>query len=160
MAGAAAEAAIIAASTALYLLYHAYFFLASGFLHVRDGGRNLFSKGRVARVQFCELICGDDDTIAGIQQNRNCLLGVSFLAGTSSILAQKVLSIILDTAQLEQIREYGVRLPLCYGCVNRSYPPLRAGRTAVHAYVRRSARPQRLRVTHVYCRCLHRSCLC
>lgn len=116
MAGVAAEAAMITASAAVYLLYHAYFFIASGLLRVRGRGGNLFAKGRVARVQFCELVCSDDDTIAGIQQNRNCLLGVSFLAGTSSILAQKVLSIILDTAQLEQIRAYGVRpcpAPVC-----------------------------------------------
>ena len=75
--------------------------------------RNLFDRGKVARAHFSEMVCDSNDTICGIQQNRNCLIAVSFLAGTVSILAQKVLAILLDDAQVQQIRTYGVRsLPL------------------------------------------------
>ena len=114
MAGLAAELCMAVASALLYLAYHVWLFFIKGTgLHRVDTerrNRNLFAKGRLARVHFCEMICDANDTIAGLQQNRNCLLGVSFLAGTSSILAQKVLAIILDEAQVEQVRAYGVWL--------------------------------------------------
>jgi hypothetical protein len=113
MAGLAAELGIVLGSVALYLAYHIWFFYikSSGFRQVDMHRRpkNLFTRGRIARVQFCEVICDTNDTIAGIQQNRNGLMAVAFLTGTTSIIAQKVLSVLLDEAQLEQIRAYGVR---------------------------------------------------
>lgn len=106
------EMALVVISFAMYAAYHIWFFVASGFRDVEVVGnrKSLFNSGKIARAQFSELICDSDDTISGIQQNRNCLLAVAFLAGTASILAQKLLSILLDDKKLEQVRSYGVRV--------------------------------------------------
>jgi hypothetical protein len=114
MSGLAAELGIVLASVALYLAYHIWFFCIKGTgLRGVDMTRkpgSLFTRGRIARIQFCEVICDTNDTIAGIQQNRNGLMAVALLTGTTSVLAQKVLSVLLDEDQLNQIRAYGVRV--------------------------------------------------
>jgi hypothetical protein len=109
------EVGLVVISFAIYVAYHIWFFIASGFRDVDVGSsrKSLFNSGKIARAQFSELICNSDDTISGIQQNRNCLLAVAFLSGTASILAQKLLSILLDDKKLEQVRSYGVRVISC-----------------------------------------------
>ena len=121
MSGIAAEISLVVISFALYILYHIWFFFIAGSglrkTELDHAQKNLFDRGKVARAQFSEQICLSNDTICGIQQNRNCLLAVSFLAGTVSLLAQKVLTILLDDSQVQQIREYAVR---CHFCTSAS----------------------------------------
>jgi membrane glycosyltransferase len=113
MSDAAVELSCVAVSFVLYIAYHLWFFVisGSGLRQVQASAvhKNLFDRGKIARVQFAEMICESNDTICGIQQERNCLVAVSFLAGTVSLLARKILSILLDDTQIEQIRKYGVR---------------------------------------------------
>lgn len=80
----------------IYIVYHVWLFKGSG-RHLRTAeldthgsSRDMFHKGNIARCEFSESVCRDDDTILGIQQNRNCLLGAAFLATTVSLLAQNV----------------------------------------------------------------------
>lgn len=103
----------------IYFGYHIFFFVfyGSGLRTTRVGKgesetkyNDLFNKGKIARITFSEMICDANDTICGIQQNRNGLIAVSFLAGTASLMAQKVLSILLTEDQLQQIERYGVCL--------------------------------------------------
>lgn len=114
MAGLVAEILIVCFSFGLYIAYHVWFFLIHGTglrttkTHARDGRDDIFIRGKIARIQFVDLVCRDNDTIAGIQQNRNALLGVAFLAGTASLLAQKILSAILDVDQRDQIKAFTV----------------------------------------------------
>ena len=117
MAGFAVELSIVLCSFGLFIAYHIWFFLIHGTglrttrTQARDGRDDKFLKGKVARIQFADLVCRDNDTIAGIQQNRNALIGVSFLAGTVSLLAQKILEIVLDSDQQDQMKAFAVRLP-------------------------------------------------
>lgn len=37
-------------------------------MHSRDGREDMFMKGKVARIQFTDLVVRDNDTIVGIQQ--------------------------------------------------------------------------------------------
>jgi hypothetical protein len=111
----AAEICLVLSSVLIYASYHGWLFYVHGpglgtSAVINDKHADLFSRGKIARILFAEMICNEDDTICGIQQNRNCLLGVAFLAGTVSLIAQKVLSIILSADQLDQIKNYGVRL--------------------------------------------------
>ena len=109
-------------SFGLFITYHIWFFLIHGTglrttkTHTSDGREDKFLKGKLARIQFADLVCRDNDTIAGIQQNRNALIGVSFLAGTVSLLAHKILEIILDITQQEQMKAFAVRLPAVMNC--------------------------------------------
>jgi hypothetical protein len=97
----------------LCVAYHLWFSFISGAglrrVEASSAQKNLFDRGKIARVQFSEMICEGNDAISGIQQNRNCLLAVSFLAGTVSLLAQKILAILLDDGQLKQVCKDGVR---------------------------------------------------
>lgn len=115
MAGFGAELSIVLCSFGLFIVYHIWFFCIHGTgmrttkPQARDGRDDKFVRGKLARIQFADLVCRDNDTIAGIQQSRNALIGVSFLAGTVSLLAQKILSIILDIDQQEQMKAFAVR---------------------------------------------------
>ena len=113
MSSLAVELTLVLLSFGLYLAYLLWFFFSRGAsLRTADPnsfGRNLFASGKIARAHFSEMVCADNDTISGIQQNRNCLIAVSFLAGTASILAQNLLDILLDQEKQDQIRAYGVR---------------------------------------------------
>lgn len=109
MANVAVEGLVIFSSFLVYLGYNYWLFCVNGENRPdRKDGVPLFSQGRVARICFADLICQENDTIAGIQQNRNVLTGVGFLAAISSLLAQKVMSILLDEESLGQIARYGV----------------------------------------------------
>lgn len=91
---------MIVPSFLLYISYHAWLFYGkgSGFRRARTNASayGLFNRGKVARVQFIQSVCETDDTILGIQQARNALLGVSFLAAICTVLAQQVLVILVD----------------------------------------------------------------
>jgi hypothetical protein len=119
MAGLAAEISIVVLSLALFLFYHVWFFGIHGAgLFAKPQGRDLsedvFHKGRVARIQFADLVCRDNDTIQGIQQNRNGLTGVAFMSATVSILAQKILSNLLDLDKRGQIEAFAVRATILH----------------------------------------------
>jgi hypothetical protein len=115
MAGLAAEIPIVVCSFALFLLYHVWFFgiHGTGLLKTKpqahDLHEDIFHKGSAARIQFADLVCRDNDTIQGIQQNRNGLTGVAFMSATVSILAQKILSNILDLDKQDQMKAFAVR---------------------------------------------------
>lgn len=113
MANVAVEGLVIFSSFLVYLGYNYWLFCVNGENRPdRKDGVPLFSQGRVARICFADLICQDNDTITGIQQNRNVLTGVGFLAAISSLLAQKVMSILLDEESLGQIARYGNHDPI------------------------------------------------
>jgi hypothetical protein len=119
MANLSAELSMVLGSFLLYVGYHFWFFRIHGTgmrstkPRTKDGREDIFLKGKIARIQFADLICLENDTICGIQQNRNALIGVAFLAGTVSLLAQKVLSILLAQDQQAQIKRFGVRFREC-----------------------------------------------
>lgn len=109
MAGTAVEALLVSSSFIFYLGYNYWLFCINGQKNPdRKHGVPLYSQGRVARICFTDLICLDNDTICGIQQNRNVLTGIGFLAAISSVLAQKVMSILLDEESIGQLERYGV----------------------------------------------------
>lgn len=111
MSNVAAEALMVSASLVVYVGYHYWLFVVNDKKPPdRKNGVPLFSQGRIARICFADMICKENDTITGIQQNRNVLTGVGFLAAISSVLAQKVMSILLDEDSLGQIARYGVCL--------------------------------------------------
>lgn len=121
MANLGAELAMVVCAFGIYVAYHIFFFIfyGSGLRTTKVGKRegqadyhDMFNRGKIARIHFSQMICEENDTICGLQQNRNGLIAVSFLAGTASLLAQKVLSILLTEEQLEQIERYGVCLHL------------------------------------------------
>jgi hypothetical protein len=112
MAGLGGEITIVVFSFGLFLGYHVWFF-GRGFFKTKPQAvqerEDKFHKGRVARIHFSDLVCRDNDTIQGIQQERNCLLGVAFMSATVSILAQNILSILLDIDKRDQMKAYAVR---------------------------------------------------
>jgi hypothetical protein len=176
MAGFAAELLLVLFSFLLYFGYHLWFFLihGTGFrgtkLHSRDGRQDMFLRGKQARIQFSDLVARDDDTIAGIQQNRNGLLGLSFLAGTVSLIAQNILSIILDLDQQAQIKAWTVRLPhvflpAVYADTNRcegvrDLPPFLSAASSLVTLVMKHTAPNHS--ARIYCcalsECEHRVC--
>lgn len=91
---------MITASFSMYIAYHAWFFYIKGVgfrrARITGGAYGLFNRGKIARVQFITSVCETDDTILGIQQGRNALQGVSFLAAICTLLASQVLDILLD----------------------------------------------------------------
>eukprot|EP00892_Ulva_mutabilis_P012029 jgi/Ulvmu1/9199/UM005_0299.1 len=124
MANLGSELAMVGSAFAIYLAYHISFFMLYGSglrttkVWKREGEaayNDMFNRGKIARIHFSQMICEENDTICGIQQNRNGLIAVSFLAGTASLLAQKVLSILLTEEQLEQIERYGSNDPVLGG---------------------------------------------
>lgn len=109
MANTAVEALMVSGSFVVYLGYNYWLFYVNDQKKPdRKHGVPLYSQGRVARICFTDLICHGNDTICGIQQNRNVLTGIGFLAAISSVLAQKVMSILLDEESLRQLERYGV----------------------------------------------------
>jgi hypothetical protein len=116
MANIGGEIAIVVCSFVLFIGYHIWFFLihAAGVFRPKDqkGPNDKFRKGQIARIQFSDLVCRDNDTIQGIQQNRNGLTGVAFMSATVSILAQKMVTILLDLEKREQMEDYAVRTTL------------------------------------------------
>eukprot|EP00892_Ulva_mutabilis_P011588 jgi/Ulvmu1/8801/UM048_0056.1 len=108
-----AEAFLICGAILIYIGYHVWLFYShDNNSPDRKAGVPLFSQGRVARICFTDMICKENDTIAGIQQNRNVLTGIGFLAAIASVLAQKVMSILLDQESLDQIARYGRTDPI------------------------------------------------
>lgn len=133
MANLGAELAMVACAFGIYFAYHIFFFVlyGSGLRttkvgkgHTETKYNDLFNKGKIARITFSDMMCDENDTICGIQQNRNGLIAVSFLAGTASLMAQKVLSILLTEEQLDQIERYGV----CFSDIHVSFPSCKASK--------------------------------